>query len=252
MNIYGLIGYPLSHSFSENYFNKKFNIEKIKDSKYINFPIENISEFKDLVKHNKNLYGLNVTIPYKESIINYLDKLDDSAKEIGAVNTIKIERLGNSVLLTGYNTDFYGFYESLIPYINKQIHTHALILGTGGASKAVAYVLKKLNIKYKFVSRSKSSAYITYSELNEYILQKYKLIVNTTPLGMFPSINSFPDINYSFLSNNHIAYDLVYNPDKTLFLEKAENQKAVIINGLKMLHLQAEKAWQIFRSSTYL
>ena len=241
MKLYGLIGYPLSHSFSKQYFSEKFFKENIHDCKYELFPFKNISELETLVKNNKSLKGLNVTIPYKESIIPFLTSIDNTAKEIGAVNTIKIIDNKNFIL-NGYNTDAFGFEESLKPLL-KTHHQKALILGAGGASKAVAYVLKKLNIEFYFVSRNKSNvnSILQYNELNKKIILSHQLIINTTP-----NFNKMPDIPYDFINDKHLLFDLIYNPSETLFIKKGIEKNAAVSNGLQMLYLQAERSWQIW------
>ena len=243
MKQYGLIGYPLSHSFSKGYFAEKFAKENIVDCKYDVFPLEKIEDFVELCNDKKNLIGLNVTIPYKEKIIPFLDELDETAANIGAVNTIKFSN-GKEI---GYNSDAYGFEMSLKPLL-KQHHTKALILGTGGASKAVEYVLRKLGISFQYVSRNKNEKAISYEELNEAIIQHSKLIINTTPIGMYPNIDTAPDIPYNVLTEKHLLYDLVYNPEETLFLKKGKEKGAQTKNGLEMLYLQAERSWEIWNS----
>ena len=224
MNQYGLIGYPLSHSFSAQYFNDKFYRENIHDCIFDLFPIKNISEIELLVKNNESLKGLSVTIPYKKSIIPFLTSLDNTAREIGAVNSIKIIDNKNFIL-HGYNTDAFGFEES-IKLLLKTHHQKALILGTGGASKAVAYVFKKLNIEYYFVSRIKNEAnsILQYNELNNEIISAHQIIINTTPLGMFPNINAMPNIPYDSITNKHLLFDLIYNPSETLFIKKEKKK----------------------------
>jgi len=245
-NIYGLVGLHLVHSFSENFFNQKFESEEI-NAKYVNFEIPHIDDFKRIIENNSNLNGLNVTIPYKEQIIPFLDEIDSTAKEIGAINVIKFITNHNGVTkLKGYNTDVIGFYKSIKPLL-KPIHTHALILGTGGAAKAIAHGLKTIGLKFKFVSRTPNNEVLSYKELTRIVMDKYKVIINTTPLGMYPNINSCPNIPYEFISTNHICYDLTYNPDITLFLKKSKEQGATIKNGLEMLILQAEAAWEIWQ-----
>ena len=239
--IYGLIGKNINYSFSKNFFNNKFENEKI-DAVYINFDIKKIEEFKTIVTEN-NISGLNITIPYKESIINQLDYVDPTAKEIGAVNTIKF----HNNILSGYNTDYLGFYTSIKNIVNS--NTKALILGTGGASKAIAYTLKILKIKYLFVSRSKKNKnYINYNEISKEIINKHNLIINCTPLGTFPEINQIPQIPISLITNRHIVYDLIYNPSKSLLLKKSEENGATIINGYQMLENQAMESWKIWNS----
>ncbi len=238
---YGLIGYPLSHSFSPAYFNNKFASEKI-DARYDAYAIPIIDELATLLKEHPLLKGLNVTIPYKEQVVPLLHDIDTAARDIGAVNCIDI-RDGR---LIGYNTDYIGFVESLRPLLQAQ-HTHALVLGTGGAAKAVIYALKQLGIEYKIVSRTGGD--MQYADVDEQVLKQYKLIINTTPLGMYPEIDKAPDIPYQYLGEEHLLYDLVYNPEETLFLQKGRQQGATIKNGYEMLILQAEAAWQIWNTN---
>lgn len=245
MDKYGLIGKNISYSFSKDFFNKKFEVEAIKNASYQNFDIESILDFPKVLKDHPELKGLNVTIPYKELVIPYLDKLDKKAKKIGAVNTIKISKKGK---LTGYNTDYYGFKKSLKPLI-KPHHKKALILGTGGASKAIAYALKKMKIDYSFVSRNASEhATYTYHELSENDIKNNQILINCTPLGTFPNIEACPNIPYQAISSQHILFDLIYNPIETKFLALGKAKNATTINGLKMLELQANKAWEIWNS----
>jgi shikimate dehydrogenase len=251
MKIYGLIGYPLSHSFSAKYFNDKFQSEKIGDCLYLNFPIGTIEELTQLLSENSNLKGLNVTIPYKEEVIKYLDKIDDTARSIGAVNTIKISRTKESIKLSGYNTDAYGFEQSILPHL-KGIHKKAIILGTGGASKAIAYVFDRLQIKYIFVSRNpRMDNHISYPSLNSRLMDEYRIIVNTSPVGTYPDVDKCPDIPYEYITGNHLVYDLIYNPEISMLLDKASERGARVVNGLLMLHLQAEKAWEIWNSGSF-
>lgn len=243
MNKLGLLGKNISYSFSKSYFNEKFKNEKITETTYDNFDIETIELFPDIIKDNKNLKGLNVTIPYKEVVIPYLDKINKKAKAIGAINTIKVTKKGK---LVGYNTDYYGFKKSLTPFLEPH-HKNALILGTGGASKAIAYSLKKLGISYKYVSRKQSkNISFTYNTLDETIIEEHDIIINCTPLGTFPNIENCPDIPYDAISKKHILFDLIYNPEETEFLRKGKKNQATTINGLNMLKLQAEKAWSIW------
>jgi shikimate dehydrogenase len=242
----GLIGYPLTHSFSAGYFSDKFKRENITDYEYRNFPLKNISRFRQLLKNNPGLCGLNVTIPYKEQIISYLDKLDSVAERIGAVNTVKFIRKGNRNELVGYNTDSTGFLKSLTPSLNSS-HKRALILGTGGASKAVAFVLQELEIEFLFVTRNPKPGMITYRDLCLSIIRNHLLIINTTPLGTYPDVQSFPDIPYDLLTPGHIMYDLVYNPPETEFLRLGRQKGATCINGQRMLEIQAEKSWEIWQ-----
>lgn len=247
MRVFGLIGYPLSHSFSKGYFTEKFRKEAIENCSYENFPIEDISDLPEIIAANTELCGLNVTIPYKEKVIPFLDEIAPEAAGIGAINTIKISRRGEQVHLKGFNTDMYGFMESLNPFL-KPFHQRALILGTGGASKAVKAAFEMLHIEYQYVSRTKAEQTITYEELSPELFSSYQVIVNTTPLGMYPKVDDCPPLPYQFLTSGHLLYDLVYNPAQTLFLKKGAEQGAQTANGLNMLHLQAEKAWQIWNS----
>ena len=244
MNKLGLLGKNISYSFSKSYFKDKFENEQIDNVSYENFDIETIELFPSLIKNTKNLKGLNVTIPYKEAVIPFLDKLNKKAKEIGAVNTIRITKENK---LIGYNTDCYGFKKSLAPFL-KNHHKQALILGTGGASKAIAYSLKQLNIRYCFVSRTaKKGVEFTYNTLTKDIIKQHQIIINCTPLGTSPNVELCPSIPYDAITSNHILYDLIYNPAETKFLKLGKQQHATTINGLNMLKLQAEKAWSIWK-----
>ena len=246
MQKYGLLGYPLGHSFSKTYFNQKFEAENI-DAEYINFEIPEIKDFKDVVKENPELHGLNVTIPYKEQIIPYLDDLDDDARLIGAVNVIKFTKgLFGKHKFIGYNSDVIGFKQSIEPLL-KDYHRKALILGTGGASKAVFHGLKQLGVGATFVSRTSKENSLTYEELTPKIIEQYKVIINTTPLGMFPNVDECPNIPYHLLTPEHLLYDLLYNPDETLFMRKGKEKGATVKNGLEMLLLQAFAAWEIWQ-----
>lgn len=247
MRKYGLIGYPLGHSFSKGYFADKFRKENISDCSYDNYPMEKIELVEDLIQTGEELCGLNVTIPYKQQVIPFLDEIDEEADEVGAVNCIKItRRSAGQAFLKGFNTDIYGFEMPLLEVLGSE-HTRALILGTGGASRAVAYILGKHQIEYRFVSRRpKSSEIYSYGDLTPEIIKEHTIIVNTSPLGMYPDVETYPDLPYSGLTNNHILYDLVYNPVKTVFLQKGEEREATLINGLPMLHFQAEKSWEIW------
>ena len=239
---FGLVGKDISYSFSRGYFADKFKKEDLQHT-YVNFDLQSIDELKAIIKNTSNLKGLNVTIPYKEQVIPLLDKLNKRAKEIGAVNTIRITKNNK---LKGYNTDFYGFKNSLKPHL-KSHHKKALILGTGGASKAIAYALKKLKIKYDFVSRSqKENVTYLYSDLSSDIISKYTIIINCTPIGTFPKVNQCPNIPYDAITSKHILYDLIYNPEQTKFLQCGELKGATTINGSEMLRLQAEKSWEIW------
>ncbi len=239
---FGLIGKNISYSFSKKHFTAKFEKEEI-DYVYENFDLEDISQFRTFLIEHPNLLGLNVTIPYKESIIPYLDELDDLAREIGAVNTIKIDSTGK---LKGYNTDLYGFVQSIEPLLKPNFRS-ALILGTGGASKAIAHGLKALKIQYDFVSRERNSAAkFIYSDLTEAIIKSYQIIINCTPLGTYPNVNECPEIPYDAISRDHLMYDLIYNPIQSKFLICGELQGACISNGSDMLELQAKKSWEIW------
>ena len=244
MRKFGLLGKDISYSFSKSYFKQKFEEESITDAIYQNFDIEDISAFPHIIKDNDHISGINVTIPYKQSVIPFLDKLHKKAKKIGAVNTIKITKKGK---LIGYNTDCYGFQKSLKPYL-KLHHKKALILGTGGASKAIAYTLKTLGIKYTYVSRKASERAISYTDLSNKIIENHQIIINCTPLGTSPKIDACPDIPYDAISDKHILFDLIYNPEETKFLSLGKQNNAIIINGLNMLKLQAEKSWSIWNS----
>ncbi len=243
-NRFGLIGFPLTHSFSKKYFTEKFEKEGLsKDFQYDLFPIENASDFKNIIGLYPELKGLNVTIPHKESVLPLLDEIDQSASTIGAVNTIKIEK-GKT---KGYNTDVIGFKESLQTFLKGTPIKQALILGTGGAGKAVAYVLQQMNISFEWVSRGSVKGVLNYSNLKG-SLNDFKLIINTTPLGTYPNVDACPDIPYQELTNHHFLFDLVYNPTTTTFMKKGLDANCKVINGLEMLHLQADAAWEIWNS----
>lgn len=243
-SVYGLIGYPLTHSFSRNYFNDKFQAESI-NAEYINFEIPDIGDLMEVIAENPLLNGLNVTIPYKEQVIPYLDEIDPVAARIGAVNVIKITRKDDNVKLKGYNSDVIGFGDSISPLLTPD-RDRALVLGTGGASKAVAVALEDLNVAPLFVSRTPGPGRITYADLDMSIMDSHKVIVNTTPLGMYPHTDECPDIPYEMLTPQHLCYDLLYNPDITLFMRKAKAEGAEVKNGLEMLLLQAFVSWQIW------
>lgn len=247
MQRYGLIGFPLSHSFSAGFFAEKFKNENINDVIYENFSIDSIEKIEEIIAKYPDLQGLNVTIPYKELIIPYLDELDKTAMEVEAVNTIKfIRNEGEKTRLKGYNTDVYGVKGALEPYISCH-HKRALILGTGGASKAVSYIFHKLNVTCDLVSRRKTeNIFKTYDELTAEDIADYQIIINTTPLGMYPNIDALPDIPYDGINKNHILFDVIYNPEETKFLAKGKAMGATTINGLAMLKFQAEKSWKIW------
>lgn len=240
--IFGLIGKDISYSFSKKYFTEKFAQDLYEDCTYENFDIPNIEDFPRILKNNPNLKGLNVTIPYKESIIPYLDTVSDKAFQIGAVNVIRFTKKGN---LKGYNSDWFGFKKSLEPLLQIQ-HKKALILGTGGAAKAVAFALDQLGITYSFVSREANPNTIDYSLINATTFDNHQIIINCTPVGTSPNTKEFPPIPYNYFSKQHIAFDLIYNPEETQFLKKAKKQGAVTKNGYEMLVFQAEKAWKIW------
>jgi shikimate dehydrogenase len=246
MQKYGLIGFPLKHSFSIEYFNEKFASENI-DAKYVNFEIPDIKDFPEVIEENPDLCGLNVTIPYKEKVIPYLDRLSPNAERIGAINVIKIirEKGKKKVTLEGHNSDIVGFSQSIKPLL-MPYHQKALILGTGGASKAVCHGLKDFGIETQFVSRTKKPDAITYEELTPEVMKEYKVIVNCTPVGMYPKVDFCPEIPYGELTSEHLLYDLLYNPNETLFMKKGEKQHAVTKNGLEMLLLQAFISWEIW------
>jgi shikimate dehydrogenase len=245
MRKFGLIGFPLGHSFSKRYFTEKFIHENISDCQYENYPLDSIGLLDELISDNPDLHGLNVTIPYKSVVLKYLDSIDDQARDIGAVNVMKIRRAGGKVMVKGFNTDIDGFRNSIIPYLPERV-INALVLGTGGGAKAVCYVLGKLGIKITSADIIKIDGVLNYSEITDDILISNKLIVNTTPLGMFPDILRNPDINYRCLTKEHILFDLVYNPELTSFLKKGKEQGCTTISGIKMLYGQAEKAWEIW------
>ncbi|QIA09187.1 shikimate dehydrogenase family protein [Draconibacterium halophilum] len=247
MKRYGLLGYPLTHSFSKRYFTERFETEKI-DSTYDNFEIDSITKFPEVVKDNPEVIGFNVTIPYKEQVIPYLDELNDSAKEIGAVNTIRVTRTENGVHLKGFNTDTFGFESSLKPLL-KDHHKKALILGTGGASKALKYVLRKLGIEYISASIEElKENEIRYEDIDEQVITGRLLIINATPLGTYPKVETFPNIPYEFITDKHLLFDLVYNPEVTQFMAKGQANGATVKNGYEMLLNQAKKSYEIWNS----
>ena len=243
--ILGLVGYPLTHSFSKKYFAEKFEKEKISHFVYQNFELADIKEFPDLIKKQPQIIGLNVTIPYKEKVLYYVDKLSPEVQAIGATNTLVIHPVSKKI--TAYNTDIYGFNKSLYPYL-KPYHTKALILGTGGAAKAVSYALQQLKIESKYVSRApKNETQLSYSDLTEVVVKTRLLVVNTTPVGQFPKLDESPQFPYDFITKKHLFYDLIYNPPVTSFLKQAQEKGAQTCNGLNMLYLQADEALRIWR-----
>lgn len=243
---YGLVGHPLSHSFSKAYFESRFKALQLDGYTYSNIELGGLSLLKNEIA-SRHLSGFNVTIPYKELILPILDHIDAEAAAIGAVNCVQVDWNGDEFTLSGYNTDHYGFAQSIKPFLEPG-HNKALVLGTGGSSKAVAYALEKIGVDVYFVTSGgkKGDNCFFYDELNAYVLDAFKLIVNTTPLGMYPQIDQSPAIPYQYLSAQHLLYDLVYNPEETLFLKKGKEQGAVTINGLNMLRLQADKSWEIW------
>lgn len=245
MELYGLVGLTLKHSFSQRFFRDKFKTEK-RNADYRNFELETISQFNDIFKNNQYIKGLNVTIPYKESVIPYLHALSNEAKTIGAVNTIKVSVFQGKLFLKGYNTDCYGFEQSLSPHLDNSSY-RALVFGNGGAAKAVKFVLKKLHIPYVIVSRNpQGEGQISYAAITPELLSSHRLIINTTPVGMFPNVAAHPELPYHALSDSHLCYDLIYNPEKTEFLKRAKSNGATIVNGQKMLELQALKSWEVW------
>ena len=245
MQKYGLVGYPLSHSFSKRFFTEFFERNTL-EATYLNFELSDLSQLPSTLVEHPELIGFNVTIPYKEAILSYLDYIDTQAAAIQAVNTVRITRLGDTVELTGFNTDLIGFRDSLLPLLRPQ-HTKALVLGTGGASKAVVQVLNNLSISVQSVSReAKEGTSISYGQLTRELIEQYTLVVNTTPLGTYPKTEGYPEIPYEYLTNKHLLYDLVYNPPVTQFLQKGVDRGTSIKNGLEMLELQAMAAWKIW------
>jgi len=242
MKTFGLIGHRLGYSFSRNFFTEKFNQENLADHEYVNFELDSIDEFPGIFEQDKNICGLNCTIPYKQQIMPFLDEIDSEAEQVGAVNTVKIR------FLKGFNTDIYGFENSLRPMLGEK-HKKALILGTGGASKAIKYIFDKLQIQYisATIEEQIFEKEIRYNQINEQLLKEYLIIIQATPLGTFPKVDECADIPYQYITADHVCFDLVYNPEETLFLKKAKAQGAKTKNGLEMLHLQALKAWEIWK-----
>jgi shikimate dehydrogenase len=249
MKTFGLIGHRLGYSFSQNFFTEKFILENLSGYEYLNFELDNIDEFPNIFEQGKQIWGLNCTIPYKQQIIKFLDEIDSEAAEIGAVNTVKIRWKNGKRFLKGYNTDLYGFENSLRPMLDEK-QKKALILGTGGASKAIKYALNKLGIEYRSASIEETlyENEIRYDQINHELLKEYLIIIHATPIGTFPNVDNYPHIPYQSITSNHILFDLVYNPEETLFLKKGKAQGAKTKNGLEMLHLQALKAWEIWNA----
>jgi shikimate dehydrogenase len=247
MRTFGLVGYPLGHSFSKKHFTEKFEKENLSDHQYVNFEIDSIAKFPGIFDFYDNIAGLNCTIPYKQQIIPFLNEIDDEAKAIGAVNTVKIINTKDGMRLKGFNTDVIGFEESLKPMLNES-HKKALILGTGGASKAVKFILSKLGIEYISASIEEElfENEIRYSDIYKETIAERTVIVNATPLGTYPKVDTCADIPYEAITDKHVLFDLVYNPEETLFMRKGRAQGAKAKNGLEMLHRQAEAAWKIW------
>lgn len=246
MDKYGLIGYPLGHSFSKSYFNEKFENEGI-NAEYINFEIPTLDSLPEILASNPELKGLNVTIPYKEKVISYLDSISSEARAIGAVNVIRVDHNGNDTYLKGFNSDVIGFTKSIEPLLER-FHKKALILGTGGASKAINFGLKSLGLETVFVSRFERPGTIQYSQITPDIIQEYNVIVNCTPCGMYPHIDECPQLPYEAMTSKNILYDLLYNPDETLFMKKGAQHGATVKNGLEMLLLQAFASWEFWHN----
>lgn len=244
MKTFGLIGKKLSHSFSQGYFTKKFAQLSLTDHHYLNYELATLDELPDLIQRVKPS-GLNVTIPFKEDVIQYVDRLSKEAEEIGAVNVLQIKSINNSIEVIGHNTDAFGFHQSIKPFF-EGYHERALVLGTGGASKAVAHVLTQLGVNITYVSRTPEFGQLGYDEINEYVMAFHPMIINTTPVGMFPNQDEKAGIPYEYLTDKHFLVDLIYNPEETLFLKEGKARGAKTLNGLSMLHQQAEKAWEIW------
>ena len=245
MDKYGLIGYPLGHSFSISYFNQRFADEGI-NAKYVNFEIPTIDELPEVIAKNPELRGLNVTIPYKEKVIEFLDSISPEARAIGAVNVIRVTHEGKKTILKGFNSDVIGFTQSIEPMLDKKWHKKALILGTGGASKAINFGLKSLGLETVFVSRYERPDTIQYDKITPEVVQEYNVIVNCTPLGMYPKTEECPLLPYEAMDSHTILYDLIYNPDQTLFMRKGLERGADVKNGLEMLLLQAFASWEFW------
>jgi shikimate dehydrogenase len=241
MRLFGLLGYPLTHSFSQKYFTEKFQQLGIENASYENFSIPDIQELTTILESKKGLEGFNITIPYKRAVIDFLDEFSGPVKKMGACNCVKI----TDGKLKGFNTDIVGFQKSLQPFL-KPIHQKALILGTGGASAAVEYVFQQLNISYQFVSRNASEDAISYQDLTKDMLDSHQLIINTTPLGMYPNVDACPEIPFQYITEQHHLFDLIYNPIETKFLKLGKQKGASIQNGYEMLILQAEESWRIW------
>ncbi|REJ83504.1 MAG: shikimate dehydrogenase [Bacteroidetes bacterium] len=252
MKKYGLFGYPLEHSYSKKFFTEKFMREDRDDCVFENYESKDIYDLKKIIHENPNLMGLNITLPFKQDVIPMLDQLDDISQKIGAVNTIRILRQDHGKFeLHGFNTDAWGFELAIRPILRPH-HRRALILGTGGSAKAVSFVFRKLNIEHFFVTREESRFHYSYADLNQNAMKAFQVIVNTTPLGMYPDIDSCPNIPYEFLTHKNLCFDLIYNPAQTKFLERSKEAGAFIHNGFRMLRLQAEKSWEIWNEPVYV
>ena len=247
MKTFGLIGHRLGYSFSKKFFTEKFEKEGLAEHEYVNFELDSIDEFPGIFEKNPNIAGLNCTIPYKQQIMKFMDDINREAAEVGAVNTVKVIRENESLKLVGYNSDVYGFENSLKPMLSDK-HKKALILGTGGASKAIKYILAKLGIEYVSASIEEQlfENEIRYSQIDEKLINEYLIIINATPLGTFPNVDNCADIPYQFITPDHVMFDLVYNPEETLFMKKGKEKGALVKNGLEMLHLQAIRSWEIW------
>lgn len=245
MDKYGLIGYPLGHSFSISYFNQKFQDENI-DAVYENYEIPSIDELPEVLSSNPELKGINVTIPYKEKVLPFLDSISPEARAIGAVNVIRVSHKGNKTLLKGYNSDVIGFTKSIEPMLDKKLHQKALILGTGGASKAIDYGLRNLGLETVFVSRYERPGTIQYKNVTPEVVKEYNVIINCTPIGMYPKTEVCPELPYEAMDSHTILYDLIYNPDETLFMKRGAEYGANVKNGLEMLLLQAFSSWEFW------
>lgn len=247
MKTFGLIGHRLGYSFSRNFFTEKFSQENLLDHEYVNFELDSIEEFSGIFEQGREIGGLNCTIPYKQQIMPFLDEIDLEAAQIGAVNTVKITYKNGQRYLKGFNTDIYGFEHSIRPMLEEK-HKKALILGTGGASKAIKHILNKLKIEFisATIEQECFEKEIRYNQINEQVMREYLVIIHATPVGTFPNVEECPAIPYQFITSDHVCFDLVYNPEETFFLTKAKVQGAKTKNGLEMLHLQAIKAWEIW------
>jgi shikimate dehydrogenase len=246
MDKYGLIGYPLGHSFSVSYFNQKFSDEGI-NARYYNFELPNIDELLEVLGSNPELKGFNVTIPYKEKVIPFLDSITPEARAIGAVNVVRVSHEGTKIRLKGYNSDVIGFTKSIEPMLDRKWHQKALVLGTGGASKAIGYGLKTLGIEPVLVSRYQRPGTIQYEQITPEVIKEYNVVVNCTPMGMYPHVDECPTLPYEAMDSHTILYDLIYNPDETLFMKKGKERGADVKNGLEMLLLQAFAAWEMWQ-----